>query len=142
AVGVDVGLHGALGGLAAGELRGARNALLAQPGHGGVDVAAVLLQRALAVHHPRAGALAQGLDVLGGDGHVGHWESSLVSCSFLGPPVVVAGASAGGGSSGFCSSRAGSALPVGASSTPFSTRAALVSGSSSAGFSTCCSPGE
>src|SRR3954454_782769 len=79
AVGVDVGLHGALGGLAAGELGGTGDALLAQPGHGGVDVPAVLGQPILAVHHARAGAVAQGLDVLRGDGHVGHCESSLLS---------------------------------------------------------------
>src|SRR3954447_9397752 len=123
AVGVDVGLHRALGGLAAGELGGAGDALLAQPGHGRVDVAAGLGQRLLAVHHARAGAVAQGLDVLRGDGHVGHCESSLLSapavlgssafaagagagllpgsfCWSLGPPVVSAGSSAGGAAAG------------------------------------------
>src|SRR3954468_12237745 len=43
AVGVDVGLHGALGGLAAAELGGAGDALLAQVRDGSVDVAARLL---------------------------------------------------------------------------------------------------
>src|SRR5436309_1058509 len=115
AVGVDVGLHGALGGLAAGELGRAGDALLAQPGDGGFDVAAGLGQRLLAVHHPGAGAVAQGLDVLGGDGDVGHWASSLVLCWSL----------------------------AGASSTPFSTSASLVSGSpSSAGGSGRSSPGR
>src|SRR3954468_361121 len=74
AVGVDVGLHGALGGLAPGELGGAGDALLAQPRDRGVDVAAGLGQGLLAVHHPRAGQVAQGLDVLRRD--VGHWLAS------------------------------------------------------------------
>src|SRR4051812_3801605 len=111
AVGVDVGLDRALGGLTAGELGGARDALLAQPGNGGVDVAPGLLEGLLAVHHPRARLVAQGLDVLGGDGlvaHFAHFASSLVFCWSLGPPVVSAGWSAGGGSAGLGSfSRAG-----------------------------------
>src|SRR4051794_7719224 len=147
AVGVDVGLDRALGGLAAGELRGAGDALLAQPGDGRVDVAPGLLEGLLAVHHPRARLVAQGLDVLGGDGlvaHFAHFASSLVFCWSLGPPVVSAGCSAGGGSAGLGSfSRAGSALPVGgASRAPSSTSDALVIGSSSAGFSGACSPGR
>src|SRR3954471_23111843 len=144
AVGVDVGLDRALGGLAAGELGGAGDALLAQPGDGRVDVAPGLLEGLLAVHHPRARLVAQGLDVLGGDGHVGHSESSLVFCSSFGPPVVVAGWSGGGGSAAVgCFSRTGSALPVGgASRASSSTSDALVIGSSSAGFSGACSPGR
>ena len=71
AVGVDVGLDGALGGLAAGELADLVAHLDAQDLDGLVDVAAGLLQGLLAVHHPRAGLLAQGLDVLGGDLDVG-----------------------------------------------------------------------
>ena len=41
--------------------------LLTQELLGGVEVASGLLERLLAVHHPGAGALAQGLDVLGGE---------------------------------------------------------------------------
>src|SRR3954453_19679187 len=65
AVGVDVGLHGALGGLAAGELRRATEPLDTQQLDRLVDVAAGLGERPLAIHHPRACAVAQGLDVLG-----------------------------------------------------------------------------
>src|SRR5918997_2606546 len=67
AVGVDVGLHRALGRVAAGELADLVAELHAQQLDGGVDVAVGLLQRALAVHHACAGLVAQGLDVLGAD---------------------------------------------------------------------------
>src|SRR4051812_36371780 len=63
AVGMDVGLDGALGGLAAGELRRAAEPLDPQPLDRLVDVAGRLGQGLLAIHHPRAGAVAQGLDV-------------------------------------------------------------------------------
>ena len=57
----------ALGGLAAGALRRLRDALLAQQLLRRLEVAAGLLERALAVHHPRAGLLAELLDEAGGD---------------------------------------------------------------------------
>src|SRR4051794_8753235 len=137
AVGVDVGLHGALGGLAPGELGGAGDALLAQPRDRGVDVAAGLGQGLLAVHHPRAGQVAQGLDVLRRD--VGHWESSLVLCSSFAAPVVCAGSSVAGAVSVGCTSPSGSA--AGASRAASSLSASLVIGSpSSAGFSARSSP--
>src|SRR5690606_41633142 len=57
----------ALGGLAVGALGGHLLALLAEDLDGGVEVAAGLLERPLAVHHADAGGLAEALDVLGGD---------------------------------------------------------------------------
>ena len=61
-VAVDDRADEALGGRAVGPLAGLRHPLLAQERAGGVDVAVGLLQRALAVHHPRAGELAELLD--------------------------------------------------------------------------------
>ena len=52
----------ALGRLASRTLAGGRHAALAQERAGGVEVAARLLERALAVHHPRAGRVAELLD--------------------------------------------------------------------------------
>src|SRR3546814_1023611 len=52
----------ALGGHASGLLGGRGEALLAQPVDRGLEVAAALGQRLLAVHHARAGRLAQFLD--------------------------------------------------------------------------------
>src|SRR3954451_19851435 len=94
AVGVDVGLDRALCGLAAGQLGGAGDALLAQPGDRGVDVAGGLGQGLLAIHHPRARQVAQGLDVLRRD--VGHLSSSVVACS----SAAVLGSAAGAPSAG------------------------------------------
>src|SRR3954447_15587200 len=68
AVGVDVGLDRALAGLAAGELADLVAHLDADDLDGLVEVAVGLLQGGLAVHHPRAGPVAQGLDVLRGNG--------------------------------------------------------------------------
>src|SRR5215213_5100383 len=64
AVGVHVGLDRALRGLAATHLEGLVAEADAQEPGGGVDVAVRLLQRLLAVHHARAGAVAQLLDLL------------------------------------------------------------------------------
>src|SRR3954447_7886235 len=128
AVGVDIGLHRALGGLAAGELGGTGDALLAQVGDRGVDVAGGLLERLLAIHHPRAGAVAQGLDVLCGDGHVGHLVSSFLSAS----AVLVSVCAAAGASAG---------ASTGAAAASSSLMASLVIGSpSSAGLSARSSP--
>ena len=63
AVRVDVGLHGALGGLAAAHLEGLVAEADAQQLDGGVDVAAGLGQRRLAIHHPGARLVAQLLDL-------------------------------------------------------------------------------
>ena len=64
------------GGDAAGLLGGLRQALLAQPVDGRFHVAVVLAERGLAIHHARAGRVAQLLDHLCGD--VGHRGSPLV----------------------------------------------------------------
>ena len=56
---VGRGSRPALGRLAAGALGGGRHALLAQELERGLEVAARLLQRALAVHHPGAGLVAE-----------------------------------------------------------------------------------
>ena len=71
-LGIDLDQHGlaavlrhhdaAFGGDAAGLLVGLGQAGLAQPLGGGVDVAVVLGERLLALHHAGAGALAQFLD--------------------------------------------------------------------------------
>ena len=55
---------------------GSRNAALAQQGDGPVEVAAGLLQRPLAIHEARAGALAQFLDQSGRD--IRHARSLLL----------------------------------------------------------------
>ena len=57
----DVADH-ALGRLAAGALARGRHAALAQERAGSVEIAVRLLERALAVHHPRAGGVAELLD--------------------------------------------------------------------------------
>src|SRR5262249_36328879 len=78
----------ALGGLASGLLRGLREALLADELDRLLHVPAGLDESALAIHHPRAGALAELLDLAGGD--LGHDRTSSVSVS-----VSAASASAG-----------------------------------------------
>ena len=62
AAGVDVGGHLALAGVAAGLLGGCRLAPLAEQDDGLLEVAAGLLEGALAVHEAGAGALAELLD--------------------------------------------------------------------------------
>src|SRR3954451_19346412 len=81
AVGVDVGGDRALGGLTAAELE----RLVAEP-HAqvldcGVEIAVVLGERLLALHHAGARQLAELADLLGGNGGSGHW-SSFFSSSF------------------------------------------------------------
>ena len=72
AAGVDVAGDEALASLAPGLLRGGGHAALAQQQDCLLDVAARLLEGALAVHHAGAGALAKLLDRLRGDrGHPG-----------------------------------------------------------------------
>ena len=60
---------------AAGLLGGLGEALLAQPVDGGFDVAAGFVERALAIHHARAGLFAQVLHHCGGD--IGHGNVSF-----------------------------------------------------------------
>ncbi len=66
-VAVDDEADDALRGLAVLALGAGGQALLTQPGLRGFDIATVLLEGLLAVHHPGAGRLAQGLDVLCGE---------------------------------------------------------------------------
>ena len=65
---VDVGADGTLSGDAGGLLIGGGDALLAEPDDSLLEVAAALGEGLLAVHHARAGGVADSLDVLGGDG--------------------------------------------------------------------------
>src|SRR5205807_490830 len=80
-----------------GFLRGLRETLLAQPVDRGFHVAARLTERGLAVHHARAGLLAQILHHRGGD--ICHLRNSLnSSCSAIarrktGVNALMAGAS-------------------------------------------------
>ena len=76
AVRVDVGCDRALGRRAAAALGGGRLALDAEDLDGLVHVAAGLDEGALGVHHRRAGALAERLDVGGGDLRIAHLDSS------------------------------------------------------------------
>src|SRR5438067_7227467 len=71
---MDVGADRAFGGAAPRLLPGGGEALLPQPGDRLVDVAGRLDQRLLAVHHPRAGLLAQVLD---------HRRSHFCHCDLL-----------------------------------------------------------
>ena len=59
-------------GNAVGLLGGLAQALGAQPVNGGFDIAIVLLQRALAVHHARTRGVAQFLHQCGSDLRHGH----------------------------------------------------------------------
>src|SRR5919204_219073 len=110
AVGVDVALDGALAGLTARELADLAPHLDAQDLDGAIDVPFGLLQRRLAVHHPRARLLAQGGDVLGADlDLVGHafcswvsgagslWASASAVVVWLSASTSLAGGGAGGG---------------------------------------------
>ena len=65
----------AFGGDAVGLLRGLGQALLAQPVDRGIDVARGLAERRLAIHHARAGHLAQVLDHLCSD--LSHCSNSV-----------------------------------------------------------------
>src|SRR5918992_1346500 len=73
---VDVGLHGALGGLAAADLQRLVAEAHAQELDGRVDVAVGLRQRLLALHHAGAGAVAELLDLGRGDRRRAHFSVS------------------------------------------------------------------
>ena len=74
----------ALGRRAAGTLGGLRHALLAQERAGGLEVAARLLERALAVHHRRAGGVAKLLDLALRNGRAHAVSSSVCSDTSVG----------------------------------------------------------
>ena len=64
-----MGISHALGGHAAGLLRGLGQALLTQPVDCLVHIAVGGLERLLAVHHADVGHLAESLDILSGKSH-------------------------------------------------------------------------
>src|SRR3954452_12538463 len=105
AVGVDVGLDRALGRLAAGELADLVAHLDPDDLDGLVHVAAGLGQRGLAVHHPRAGLVAEGLDVGCGDG--GAHDAGVSSGAGVSAVSATSGSSGGDAGSGVWSSAAG-----------------------------------
>ena len=84
----------ALGGGAPGALGDLRHALLAQERAGGLEVAAGLLERALRVHHRRAGGVAKLLHLGCGNGRAHAVSSSVVSAA--GASTVSGSGSAGG----------------------------------------------
>src|SRR3954454_4584684 len=101
AVAVDVRRDRALGGLALADLQRLVAEADAQQLDGGVEVAAGLGQRVLAVHHAGTGGLPELGDLLGGDGGGAHFASSSVLVS------VVSGASAGASAAGSAGASAG-----------------------------------
>src|SRR6266540_2110502 len=105
----EVGLDPALLGHPPCAARRPGEPLLPEPLRGLLDVAAGLLQGALAVHHPRAGGLAQGLHLRGADALVTRVLCHVCSRSLLGSSsrlvaAVAASAPVGGQGSGVGSS--------------------------------------
>ena len=94
---VDDEGHDALGVLPVVALGAGGEALLAQPVLGGLHVAVVGLEGLLRIHHPGAGGLAQGLDVLGGERHLDQLSSFSVVVSTVVGRSSVAAAAVGGG---------------------------------------------
>src|SRR5215217_8871928 len=122
-----------LGRGAAGSLGDLRHALLAEQRARSVEIAARLLERALRVHHRRAGGVAKLLHLRCGNGRAHALSSSVVAvasaagassgaaaaCSGTAGSSVVAVASAAGASSGAaaaCSGSAGSSVVAAGSS--------------------------
>ena len=136
AVAVDVGLDRALGGLAAADLQGLVAEADAQQLDRRVEVAARLGQGVLAVHHPRARAVAELLDLLGADRRGAHFSSfSWVSVSVCSsspdtaprtapaaPAAAPATAPSGPGARSATASAADSAAPA----TPAATSCAVL----------------
>src|SRR4029077_19552576 len=88
----------ALGRLTAGPLRRARHSSLAEQFLRGLEVAVRVLQRPLAVHHPRAGQVAELLDQGGGD--LGHAPSPS-GCALA--TVAASGSGSGSGAGAWAS---------------------------------------
>src|SRR3970282_2654809 len=93
--------HQALGRRAIRALAGGRLALLAKQRPGGFEISAGLLERALAVHHPRAGLVAELLDERGADR-----DAHSVS-----PPSATAAVAGSGSRSGSSAASARSPSP-------------------------------
>src|SRR5262249_30469406 len=123
AAGMDVARHRALGRGATASLGGLRLALHAQDLDGLLHIAALLGQGGLAIHHPRAGAVAQGLYIL---------RTDVGRCSA--PCSARAGCSGAGCSAG-ASSAAGAAASAGAAS---SVACGPVASASGAACCCCC----
>src|SRR3954469_389647 len=121
AVGVDVGLDRALGRLTAGELADLVAHLDPDDLDGLVHVAAGLGQRGLAVHHPRAGLVAESLDVGCGDG--GAHDAGVSSGAGVSAVSATSGSSGGDAGSGVWSSAAG----AGSGEVPVSSAAGATS---------------
>src|SRR6476646_7102117 len=121
---VHVGVDEALVGAAPRTLGGAREALLpkelGRPG----DVAVGLDQRALAVHHPRAGRVAELLDHRGGD--LGHQDPSPAATGASSRSAVAAGSD--GATSATIASPSGSVEGTSGSKTVLAAIAAASSG--------------
>src|SRR5262249_2600571 len=112
---VDIDRNLALGRLTAGAFRGLGDSLLAQQLRGCLDVAVSLDQRLLAVHHSRAGQLAELLDLARRDRGGHHAPLSTVAGSVAGSGAP-ASSSVGAASSLGCSAGAASASAAGAAS--------------------------
>ena len=120
--GMDVGLDGALGGGALAQILDLLALLEAQDLDRLIDVVLSLGERLLAVHHARAGALAQGLHVLGR--YLGRAHDALVSS---------AGISAGAASrAAVCRRVSAGALSAGAGSAGAASVGVLSAGASAA----------
>src|SRR5207342_3395209 len=104
----------ALGCLAPGPLDRVGHALLAQQGAGSLDVAAGLLERALAVHHPGPGEVAKLLDEPCRDGHSSPPGACSGSAEGSESAVAVGSSTSGGGSA--ASAPGDSSAPVGGAS--------------------------
>src|SRR5581483_4366078 len=98
--------------LATRTLRGARHPLLAQEDDRRVHVAVRLLQRLLAGHHPRAGAVAQLLDEAGCN--LGHYCCTSSGASTCTPGSALSGSAISGSASDTVSSAvaAGGSAPL------------------------------
>src|SRR5262249_48216129 len=118
---VDVRVDVALVGRPVGALGRVRGALGAEDVDGRLDVPAGLDQRGLAVHHPRAGALAKGLDLLCG---------RLLGRLHSPTPAVAAGSVGTGASAG---AAGGSSAPFASGLSAAGAGAGGAAGSGSAG---------
>src|SRR5450759_768182 len=145
---LDIGRDKALVRGAAGLLGQVRKALGAKDVHGAVHVARRLDERLLAVHHARAGGLAQGLDHGGGDLHRLSASSACLStsavrtegCLRLFGYYSAAGSAAGSGvasagstATGTSASATGAATGAGASTTATGTSASATGAATGAG---------
>src|SRR5580704_7165721 len=128
------------GGDPAGLFRGGREALLAQPVDGRLDIAAAVAERALAVHHPGAGLVAQFLDQR--RRHLGHRNilSYDLVRRYFAAVVDSASGSAASASSGTASRAASSPSDSSSSGTTSAASSARAPTSMPEAASSACSP--